>query len=119
MRISDWSSDVCSADLVTQPGRYGALRLEEGGSRVLSFWEQGPGDAGLINGGFFACEPEILDLIENDPTVLEESPMSSLLAPGDRKSGVKGKSVPVSVDHGGGGKNQKNKHRTKSAAMRT
>src|SRR3546814_4952953 len=82
MRISDWSSDVCSADLVTQPGRYGALRLEEGGSRVLSFREKGPGDEGLINGGFFACEPEILDLIENDQTVLEESPMSSLVAKG-------------------------------------
>src|SRR3546814_906345 len=56
--------------------------LEEGGSRVLSFREKGPGDEGLINGGFFACEPEILDLIENDQTVLEESPMSSLVAKG-------------------------------------
>src|SRR3546814_18203514 len=65
MRISDWSSDVCSSDL-----------------RVLSFREKGPGDEGLINGGFFACEPEILDLIENDQTVLEESPMSSLVAKG-------------------------------------
>src|SRR3546814_10345021 len=70
MRISDWSSDVCSSD------------LEEGGSRVLSFREKGPGDEGLINGGFFACEPEIFDLIENDQTVLEESPMSSLVAKG-------------------------------------
>src|SRR3546814_4937566 len=56
--------------------------LEEGGSRVLSFREKGPGDEGLINGGFFACEPEILDLIETDKTVLEESPMSSLVAKG-------------------------------------
>src|SRR3546814_5168533 len=51
-------------------------------SRVLSFREKGPGDEGLINGGFFACEPEIFDLIENDQTVLEESPMSSLVAKG-------------------------------------
>src|SRR3546814_472307 len=72
----------CTLTAVTQPGRYGALRLEEGGSRVLSFREKGPGDEGLINGGFFACEPEILDLIENDQTVLEESPMSSLVAKG-------------------------------------
>ena len=67
---------------VTQPGRYGALRLSEDMSKVLAFREKAAGDGGLINGGFFVCEPEVFGLIDGDATVWEEEPMERLIARG-------------------------------------
>ncbi|SCW82299.1 glucose-1-phosphate cytidylyltransferase [Rhizobium mongolense subsp. loessense] len=64
---------------VSQPGRYGALGLSDDGTRVHAFREKRIGDGGLINGGFFVCEPEVFDLIEGDDTVWEEGPMESAL----------------------------------------
>src|SRR3546814_107590 len=43
---------------VTQPGRYGALRLSPDMTKVQAFREKAAGDGGLINGGFFICEPD-------------------------------------------------------------
>src|SRR3546814_18540404 len=45
MRMSDWSSDVCSSDLGRQsgpPGRTGRRRCRRGG-RVMSVWISGAG----------------------------------------------------------------------------
>jgi len=67
---------------VTQPGRYGALGLSEGEINVRAFREKVPGDGGLINGGFFVCEPEVFDLIDGDATVWEEEPMERLIEKG-------------------------------------
>lgn len=67
---------------VTQPGRYGALRLSEDMTRVQAFREKAAGDGGLINGGFFVCEPQVFDLIDGDATVWEEEPMERLVAQG-------------------------------------
>jgi glucose-1-phosphate cytidylyltransferase len=67
---------------VTQPGRYGALRLSEDMTRVQAFREKAAGDGGLINGGFFVCEPVVFDLIDGDATVWEEEPMERLVAQG-------------------------------------
>lgn len=67
---------------VTQPGRYGALKLSEDMSKVRAFREKAAGDGGLINGGFFVCEPEVFDLIDGDQTVWEEEPMERLVAQG-------------------------------------
>ena len=64
---------------MTQPGRYGALRLDADGVKVLGFREKSITDGGLINGGFFVCEPEMLDLIDGDDTVFEEDPMQRLV----------------------------------------
>lgn len=69
----------CTLTAVMQPGRYGALRLSEGANKVLGFREKGATDGGLINGGFFVCEPEVLDLIDGDATVWENEPMERLI----------------------------------------
>jgi glucose-1-phosphate cytidylyltransferase len=69
----------CTLTAVTQPGRYGALHLEPGGGTVDGFREKGKTDGGLINGGFFACEPEVFDLIDGDQTVWEEEPMARMI----------------------------------------
>jgi glucose-1-phosphate cytidylyltransferase len=67
----------------TQPeGRFGALTMADGGARVSHFKEKPTGDGVWINGGFFACEPEVLDYIECDATVWEQEPLQRLAADG-------------------------------------
>lgn len=72
----------CTLTAVVQPGRYGALHLSDNGETVVGFREKGTTDGGLINGGFFVCEPEIFDLIDGDETVLEAEPMERLIERG-------------------------------------
>src|SRR3546814_13013640 len=94
MRISDWSSDVCSSDLSVSEGfgnSFIAPRLA----------------------GFVAAHPEIeIDLVsssgflnpsrrEADMAVLLARPRKGPLRTRDRKSVVQGTSVSVRVDFGG------------------
>jgi glucose-1-phosphate cytidylyltransferase len=65
---------------VPPPGRFGALDIAEG--RVERFVEKPPGDGGLINGGFFVLEPDVLDRIAGDATIWEREPLESLAADG-------------------------------------
>lgn len=69
----------CTLTAVVQPGRYGALHLSDNGAAVRGFGEKRAGDGGLINGGFFVCEPEIFDLIDDDLTTWEAEPMDRLI----------------------------------------
>lgn len=73
---------ACTLTAVTQPGRYGALHLSEDGARVEGFREKGGKDGGLINGGFFVCEPAIFDVIDDDRQMWEEEPMARLVERG-------------------------------------
>jgi glucose-1-phosphate cytidylyltransferase len=77
-RLGRW----CTLTAVTQPGRYGALRLNNNQSRVDGFREKGIADGGLINGGYFVCEPEVFDLIDGDDTIWEEEPIARLIERG-------------------------------------
>jgi glucose-1-phosphate cytidylyltransferase len=62
----------------TQPsGRFGSLSLDEA-FRVNAFQEKPVGDGSWINGGFFVCEPSVLDRIAGDPTVFEKEPLEGL-----------------------------------------
>ena len=81
-RLGRW----CTVTAVTQPGRYGALKLDRDRSRVDGFREKGVTDGGLINGGFFVCEPQVIDLIDGDDTVWEEQPMARLREQGQLSS---------------------------------
>lgn len=64
---------------VAPPGRYGVLGLSEGSPMVNAFREKDHKDVGLINGGYFVCEPVVFDLIEGDATVWEHEPMNRLV----------------------------------------
>jgi glucose-1-phosphate cytidylyltransferase len=66
---------------VLPPGRFGALDCD--GARVRRFREKPQGDGARINGGFFVCAPEVLDLIEGDATVWERGPLETLAANGE------------------------------------
>jgi len=62
---------------VSPPGRYGAL--ERQGDQVTGFVEKPRGDSGFINGGFFVLTPHCLDLIEDDKTSWEGTPLTELV----------------------------------------
>ncbi|MBS4019517.1 glucose-1-phosphate cytidylyltransferase [Azonexus hydrophilus] len=66
---------------VLPPGRYGALECS--GHRVNSFVEKPRGDGGLINGGFFVLSPKCLNLIKNDQSSWEETPLTKLATDGE------------------------------------
>ena len=53
--------------------RFGELELED--SFVTKFEEKPQLHQGWINGGYFVIEPDFLDLIDNDETVLERKPL--------------------------------------------
>ncbi|MDY4368055.1 glucose-1-phosphate cytidylyltransferase [Pectobacterium brasiliense] len=63
------------------PGRFGALELSNG--QVQSFKEKPKGDGALINGGFFVLSPKVLELIDGDSSVWEQSPLMTLAAQGE------------------------------------
>lgn len=76
----------CTVTAVTQPGRFGALALSDDGTKVRGFREKGMQDGGLINGGFFVCEPAIFDLIDGDHQTWEQDPMARLVDAGQLSS---------------------------------
>jgi glucose-1-phosphate cytidylyltransferase len=57
-------------------GRFGALNINS--NLVNDFIEKPAGDGNWINAGFMVCEPEVLDLIEDDSTVFEQYPLQTL-----------------------------------------
>lgn len=59
------------------PGRYGALKFGDN-DLVASFQEKPDGDGSWINGGFFVLNPKVIERIENDESIWEQEPLSSL-----------------------------------------
>lgn len=57
-------------------GRFGSLEIHE--DKVSSFLEKPKGDNRWISGGFFVCEPEIIDFINDDNTIWEREPLENL-----------------------------------------
>jgi glucose-1-phosphate cytidylyltransferase len=61
---------------VQPPGRFGALDLN--GTSVKKFVEKPHGDGMYINGGFFVLSPKVIDLIEDDSSIWERTPLERL-----------------------------------------
>ena len=62
---------------VQPEGRFGALSIN-GHDRVEEFKEKPKGDGAWINGGFFVCEPKVLDFLKEDSTIFEKEPLEQL-----------------------------------------
>jgi glucose-1-phosphate cytidylyltransferase len=76
------SGKLLTMTAVQPLGRFGAVMIEEDGS-ISSFMEKPSGDGAWINGGFFVCEPEVFDYIENkDSVILEREPFERLVKDG-------------------------------------
>ncbi|MGB3310403.1 MAG: glucose-1-phosphate cytidylyltransferase [Nodosilinea sp.] len=63
---------------VQPPGRFGAIALHEGQTKIESFQEKPEGDGAWINGGYFVLEPQVVDFIEGDDTIWEQQPLTKL-----------------------------------------
>ncbi|WP_201986335.1 glucose-1-phosphate cytidylyltransferase [Hymenobacter rubidus] len=70
---------LCTVTAVQPSGRFGALDLNEQ-NQVVSFAEKPKGDGAWINGGFFVCEPAVIDYIDNDATIWEREPLERIAA---------------------------------------
>ncbi len=63
---------------VQPPGRFGAIALGQGQTKIQSFHEKPEGDGAWINGGYFVLEPEVIDYIADDSTIWEQEPLQKL-----------------------------------------
>lgn len=66
---------------VRPTARFGELELND--HRVTSFQEKPQVHEGWINGGFFVMEPGFFELIDNDQTILERSPLERAAQAGE------------------------------------
>lgn len=63
---------------VQPEGRFGALEITESGM-IKEFHEKPKGDGTWINGGYFVCEPKVLDYIKGgNSTIFEKEPLENL-----------------------------------------
>lgn len=63
-------------------GKFGALSIESD-NRISNFLEKPKGDGAWINGGFFVCEPQVLDYLTDDQTIFERAPLEKLAKEGE------------------------------------
>lgn len=61
--------------------RFGVLDINKEG-QVEEFREKSKGDGSMINIGFMVCQPEFLNYIEEDSTVLEKAPLEKVAKEG-------------------------------------
>jgi glucose-1-phosphate cytidylyltransferase len=73
---------LCTMTAIQPPGRWGAFALGADQVQVEHFREKPKGDDAWVNGGFFVCEPGVIDYVINDTTVWEREPMTRLAQDG-------------------------------------
>jgi glucose-1-phosphate cytidylyltransferase len=66
---------IATVSAVNQPSRFGSLEIRD--DLVTDFREK-PSKDNFINGGFFCFSNKIFDYLENDSTVLEDTPLTTL-----------------------------------------
>jgi glucose-1-phosphate cytidylyltransferase len=70
------SNNLVTLTAVRPTARFGELELND--SLVVAFQEKSQLNVGWVNGGFFVCEPQILDFIESDSVMLEREPLERI-----------------------------------------
>ncbi|GGM77386.1 glucose-1-phosphate cytidylyltransferase [Dyadobacter beijingensis] len=75
------NNKLLTVTAVQPSGRFGALNLSDS-QNVISFLEKPKGDGSWINGGFFVCQPEVLQYIADDSTVFEQEPLENIARAG-------------------------------------
>ncbi|MCR9251945.1 MAG: glucose-1-phosphate cytidylyltransferase [bacterium] len=71
------SNSLMTLTAVQPEGRFGAIDIGSD-NNVNSFAEKPKGDGHWINGGFFVCQPEVLNYINDDTTVFEQAPLRNI-----------------------------------------
>ncbi len=67
------NNKIVTVTAVRPPARFGEIKLK--GNLVSQFKEKPQASSGWINGGFFVANQKIFNLIKNDKTILEKSPL--------------------------------------------
>ncbi len=76
------SGKLCTMTAVKPSGRFGALTIDSTDT-ITSFQEKPKGDGAYINGGFFVCEPQVMDYIgAGDDVIFERAPLEKLAKEG-------------------------------------
>jgi glucose-1-phosphate cytidylyltransferase len=68
---------VCTLTAIQPEARFGVIQFSDS-DQVLHFSEKPKGEGSWINGGFFICQPEIFEYLENDQTIFERQPLERL-----------------------------------------
>jgi glucose-1-phosphate cytidylyltransferase len=71
---------LATVTAVRPPARFGGLVFD--GDLIREFTEKPQVGEGWINGGFFVFEPQVLDYLDDDETVLEREPLERLAKDG-------------------------------------
>jgi glucose-1-phosphate cytidylyltransferase len=66
-------------------GRYGILDFSTE-TNVKGFLEKPKGEGGWINGGFFVCDPKVIDYISDDSTIFEREPLETMAKEGNMQA---------------------------------
>ena len=76
------SGKLITMTAVKPSGRFGALVINDNNT-ITSFMEKPRGDGSWINGGFFVCQPEVMDYIDpGDDVIFERTPLEKLAKSG-------------------------------------
>jgi glucose-1-phosphate cytidylyltransferase len=76
------SGKLITMTAVKPSGRFGALSIDDSNT-VTSFVEKPKGDGAWINGGFFVCQPEVMNYIDDgDDVIFERAPLEKLAKSG-------------------------------------
>lgn len=78
LRFHKEQGTLATLTAVQPPGRFGAIALVQGQTKIQSFHEKPEGDGAWINGGYFVLEPEVIDYIADDSTTWEQEPLQKL-----------------------------------------
>lgn len=78
IRFHKEQDTLATLSAVQPPGRFGAIALGQGQTKIQSFHEKPEGDGAWINGGYFVLEPEVIDYIADDSTIWEQEPLQKL-----------------------------------------
>ncbi len=73
-------SEIATMTAIQPEGRFGALEIDS--NTIKKFIEKPIGDGNWINGGYFVCEPEVLNYIKNDLAIFEKDPLEKLAEDG-------------------------------------
>jgi len=76
------SGKLITMTAVKPSGRFGALVINDNNT-ITSFMEKPRGDGSWINGGFFVCQPEVMNYIDpGDDVIFERAPLEKLAKDG-------------------------------------
>lgn len=74
---------ILTITAVRPAARFGEIEISNVNNNVTSYKEKPRVENGWINGGFFVAEPEILEYLTDEKTVLEQEPLQKIAQNGE------------------------------------